>query len=140
MSKRRTWLKVPLAVDAAEQDVIGLEVTTLEGSDAERFGGRVGQVDATIDRIAADGAYDTREAYEVAAQRGGTLVVRPRENAVPGKGIIRVPVRWLRSRRRGADSASRRSVITVAAWRKPLSIVSNNSLASGWLHAGSSLR
>jgi hypothetical protein len=86
VSKRRTWLKVHLAVDGAEQDVIGLEVTTLEGSDAELFGGLVDQVEGTIDRIAADGAYDTRDAYEVAAQRGGTLVVPPRENAVPWEG------------------------------------------------------
>jgi Transposase DDE domain len=83
VSKRRTWLKVHLAVDATEQDVIGLEVTTLEGTDAELFGGLVAQVEGTIDRIAADGAYDTREAYEMAVQRGANLVVPPRENAVP---------------------------------------------------------
>lgn len=38
-SKRRTWLKVHLAADAAEQDVIGLEVTSLEGTDARLLGG-----------------------------------------------------------------------------------------------------
>jgi hypothetical protein len=38
VGKRRTWIKVHLAVDAQEQDVIGVEVTTLEGTDAELFG------------------------------------------------------------------------------------------------------
>ncbi|CAK0741752.1 hypothetical protein CCP3SC15_1170003 [Gammaproteobacteria bacterium] len=36
-----------------------------------------------IQQIDGDGAYDTHEVYEVAAERETTLVVPPRENAVP---------------------------------------------------------
>jgi hypothetical protein len=80
--KRGTWLKVHLAVDADAKDVIGVEVTTAAWTDGEVFGDLVDQVDGVIEQIDADGAYDTREAYDVAAQREATLVVPPRENAV----------------------------------------------------------
>ena len=80
--KRRTWLKVHLAVDAHAKDVIGAEVTTAAWMDGEVFGDLVDQVDGAIEQIDADGAYDTREAYAVAAQRQAILVVPTRENAV----------------------------------------------------------
>lgn len=81
--KRRTWIKVHLAVDAHAKDVIGVEVTTPAWTDGEVFRERVDQVDGVIEQIDADGAYDTREAYAVAAEHQATLVVPPRENAVP---------------------------------------------------------
>lgn len=80
--KRRTWLKVHLGVDAHAKDVIGVEVTTTAWADSEVFGDLVGQIDAAIEQIDGDGADDTRDAYEVAAQRQATLVVPPRDKAV----------------------------------------------------------
>ncbi|MBK8639507.1 MAG: IS5 family transposase [Chromatiaceae bacterium] len=80
--KRRTWLKVHLAVDAHAKEVIGVEVTTAAWTDGEVFGDLVDQIEGAIEQIDADGAYDTREAYDVAAQREAILVVPPRENAV----------------------------------------------------------
>jgi hypothetical protein len=81
--KRRTWLKVHLAIDADAQDVMGVEVTTAAWTDGEVFGGLMGQIDGAIEQIAGDGADDTREAYDVAAHCQAKLVVPPRENAVP---------------------------------------------------------
>ena len=81
-SQRRRWIKVHLAVDEQVKDAVGVEVTTEEWADCEVFGDLIGQVEGTIMQIDADGAYDTREAYEVAAQREATFVVPPRENAV----------------------------------------------------------
>jgi hypothetical protein len=83
VGKRRTWRKVHLAVDGNEKDVIGVEVTTVEWRKSEVFEGLVEQVEGEIDQIDADGAYDTREAYAVAAERGARLVVPPRDNAIP---------------------------------------------------------
>lgn len=80
--KRRTWLKVHLAVDAHEKDVVGVEVTTVEWADSEVFEDLVGQAEGTIEQIDGDGGYDTRGAYAVAAKLGARLVVPPRENAV----------------------------------------------------------
>ncbi len=45
--------------------------------------GLVEQVEGEIEQIDADGAYDTRHAYEVTAARETRLVVPPGENAVP---------------------------------------------------------
>ena len=81
-SKRRRWIKVHLAVDANEKDVLGVEVTTEEWGDNEVFAGLVDQIEGKIEQIDADGAYDAREAYEVAQARQATLIVPPRENAV----------------------------------------------------------
>ena len=80
--KRRTWLKVHLAVDAHAKDVVGVEVTSASWTDGEVFADLVGQVDVPIEQSDGDGAYDTREASAVAAQREAALVVPPRENAV----------------------------------------------------------
>ena len=80
-SQRRGWIKVHLAVDANVKDVLGVEVTTEAWADCEVFEGLMDQVEGNIEQIDADGAYDTRHVYEVAAQREATLVVPPRENA-----------------------------------------------------------
>ena len=81
-SKRRRWIKVHLAVDADVKDVVGVEVTTEEWADCEVFAELIEQVDGEIEQIDGDGAYDTREAYDVADEHGAALVVPPRSNAV----------------------------------------------------------
>lgn len=81
-SKHRRWIKVHLAVDAKEKDIVGVEVTTESWGDSEVFEALIDQTEGDIDQIDADGAYDTRGAYEVAARRGAKLVVPPRANAV----------------------------------------------------------
>lgn len=83
VSKRRTWRKVHLAVNAGSKDVIGVEVTTVEWSDGEVFESLLDQVEGNIEQVDGDGAYDTRGAYDAAAARGARRVVPPRENAVP---------------------------------------------------------
>ncbi|WP_295407401.1 transposase [uncultured Thiocystis sp.] len=80
--KRRTWLKVPLAVDAHAKDVVAADVATVARTDGEVFGDLLDQVDGVIEQIDTDGADDTREADEAAVQHQATLVVPPRENAV----------------------------------------------------------
>ena len=82
-SKRRTWIKVHLAVDSAIRDVVGVEVTTPEWTDAEVFEGLVDQIEGDIEQIDVDGAYDTRAVYEAARKRNARLIVPPRDNAVP---------------------------------------------------------
>jgi hypothetical protein len=83
VSKRRTWLKVHLAVDGHAKDVLGVAVTTSNVGDNEVLDSLVSQVEGDIEQINLDGAYDSREAYEIAAKRGAKLVVPPREGAVP---------------------------------------------------------
>lgn len=83
VSKRRTWIKVHLAVDSAILDVVGVEVTTPEWTDAEVFENLLDQIEDDIEQIDADGAYDTRAVYEAARKRNARLIVPPRDNAIP---------------------------------------------------------
>jgi len=83
VSKRRTWIKVHLAVDTAILDIVGVEVTTPAWADGEVFEGLLDQIEGHIEQVDADGAYDTREVYAAASRRDARLVVPPRENAVP---------------------------------------------------------
>lgn len=83
VSKRRTWIKVHLAVDSAILDVVAVEVTTPEWTDADVFEGLLEQIEGDIDQISADGAYDTCAVYEAASQRNARLIVPPRDNAIP---------------------------------------------------------
>lgn len=82
-SKRRRWIKVHLATDADTKDILAVEVTTDDWADCQVIAGLIEQIEGAIEQIDGDGAYDTREAYEVAKQRDATLIVPPRENAVP---------------------------------------------------------
>ena len=50
--------------------------------DAEMVEKLVEQVDDAIECIYGDGAYDTREAYDVADKKKANLLVPPRDNAV----------------------------------------------------------
>ena len=81
--KRRTWRKVPVAVDAQVKDVLAVEVTPAQGTDGEVFAGLLEQIEDPIAQVDADSAYDTRAVYVAAAAHGVDLVVPPRENAVP---------------------------------------------------------
>lgn len=80
--KRRTWIRVHLGVDGDEKDVRAVVVTPEEIRDCEVFGELIEQVDESIEKIYADGAYDTRECYDVAGKKEADLVVPPRKNAV----------------------------------------------------------
>jgi hypothetical protein len=74
---------VHLAIDTATLNVIGVEVTTTEWADCDVFEGLLDQIEGTIEQIDVDGAYDTREVYTAVSKRGATVIVPPREGAVP---------------------------------------------------------
>ncbi len=112
VGKRRTWRKVHLAVDGNAKDVIGCEVTTVEWTDGEVFEGLVEQVEGRIESIEGDGAYDIRNAHEVAASRETKWVVPPRENAIPWEdAVIRGLWLWRRLLSRGWWNGRKPSVI-----------------------------
>jgi hypothetical protein len=83
VGKRRTWRKVHVAVDAEAKDIIGVAVTTPAWTDSEVFEGLLEQVEGELAPVDGDGADDSRGVYDVALERGATVAVPPRENAVP---------------------------------------------------------
>lgn len=86
-SKRRTWRKLHLGVDATTHEIVAAVATSNNLTDAMVFGDLLDQVDGDIAQVSADGAYDKRAVYtainERNAQRSTTTraVIPPRRNA-----------------------------------------------------------
>jgi hypothetical protein len=80
-SKRRTWRKLHLAIDARTQEVVACRTTASGATDASQAGGLLGEVDEEVESVKADGAYDQRPVYEAVGQRGAVPVIPPRKNA-----------------------------------------------------------
>lgn len=82
VGKRRTWRKRHLAVNPDNGDCLGVQLTTVAVGDSEVLPDLLAQCqEQPIHNAYGDGAYDTRECYDVIHQRGGTAVVPPRDNA-----------------------------------------------------------
>lgn len=84
ISKRRTWRKLHLAVDANNHEVIGVELTAASVGDAEVLPNLLDQLDPqeSVASVAADGAYDTRACHEAIRKRHAQALIPPREGAV----------------------------------------------------------
>ncbi len=80
-SKRRTWLKLHLAVDPQTHEIQAAMVTDPGVTDAETVPALLEQVDNPIESAAADGAYDRQEVYNALESRSARAVVPPRRDA-----------------------------------------------------------
>ena len=80
-SKRRTWLKLHLAVDPQTHEIQAAMVTEPGVTDAEAVPALLEQVDNPVERASADGAYDRRAVYEALDRRGARAVIPPRRDA-----------------------------------------------------------
>src|SRR3954465_12722025 len=74
-SKRRTWLKLHLAVDPRTHEIQAAMVTDPGVTDAETVPALLGQVEDPIERAAGDGAYDRQEVYDALGRRSARAVV-----------------------------------------------------------------
>ena len=83
VGKRRTWRKIHLAVDEAEKDIIGIEVTTADWGDSEVLPELLAQVEGELTQVSADGAYDAEGCHRSIAERGAKATIPPRDGAVP---------------------------------------------------------
>ena len=82
-SKRRTWRKVHLALDANTGQVRAALMTHQEVADGEVLAELLDQIpdDELLDVIGGDGAYDTKPCHAAIAARGATPSIPPREGA-----------------------------------------------------------
>ncbi|MCA1693229.1 MAG: IS5 family transposase [Actinobacteria bacterium] len=80
-SKRRTWLKLHLAVDPQTHEIQAAMVTDPGVTDAEAVPALLGQVENPIASAAADGAYDRQEVYDALEGRSARAVIPPRRDA-----------------------------------------------------------
>ena len=81
-SKRRTWKKLHLAVDESNSQIKAVVLSDNSFKDNELFEDLLTGIDNRISQISADGAYDSRDCYNICKDSGIKLVVPPRRNAV----------------------------------------------------------
>jgi Transposase DDE domain len=80
-SKRRTWLKLHLAIDPETHEIQAALVSEPGVTDAEAVPDLLAQVDNPLEAAEADGAYDRQTVYEALKQRGARAVIPPRRDA-----------------------------------------------------------
>ncbi len=84
-SKRRTWRKVHLAMDANTGPICAEPMTHQDEGDGEVLPDLLDQIqaDVVIDTIGGDGIYDPRRCHGQIAARGASPSIPPRERARP---------------------------------------------------------
>ena len=80
-SKRRTWGKLPLAVDEATGEIVAAGASEAGVSDDKVLPELMAQVEGAIRQVSADGASDKRPCYDALAERGATAGIPPRRDA-----------------------------------------------------------
>lgn len=81
-SKHRTWMKLHVAVDAEDQQVQAVELTTNSVDDAQVVETLLGQMDAEIRSFTGDGAYDKIKVRELLYREAIMQLIPPQSNAV----------------------------------------------------------
>jgi Transposase DDE domain len=92
-SRRRSWRKLHIGVDADTGRIVAAALTTKDLDDGSQVGPLLDQIDDAIASFTGDGAYDQDGVYgEVAARHvEAAVVVPPRSNAVPSQTAETAP-------------------------------------------------
>jgi len=140
-SKRRTWRKLHLSVDADTHVIQAVEVTKAGVDDAQAGQQLLADTPGDLDQVSADGAYDKRKFYEACTARHVKHIgVPPRRNAkiwqhgnchqepLPRDQNLRLIRRHGRKKWKRLVNYHRRSLAETAVFR--FKIIFGNSLFS----------
>lgn len=89
---RKTWRKLHLAFNPDTGDIFGSELTTEHVGDETALPELIAEIDATVSRFLADGAYDGQGVSACLAAKFGheiEIIVPPPTNAVDGDNLQR---------------------------------------------------
>jgi len=81
VSKRRTWRKLHIGVDARTGKIVAGALTTADVHESEVLPEMLEGKEGEVEVVAGDGAYDTREDYEAISEVGAKAVIPPRRGA-----------------------------------------------------------
>jgi hypothetical protein len=83
-SRRRSWRKLHIGVDADSGEIVAVEVTRKDIDDAAMVDALLGQIADPIGSFTADGEYDQNRVNQAIAERdpGAAVIVPPRAGAV----------------------------------------------------------
>ena len=86
-SRRRSWRKLHLGVDAESGEIVAAELTPNDVDDGSQVGNLLDQIDGPIASFTGDGAYDQEHVYAGVAERypKAVVIVPPRSTAVPSE-------------------------------------------------------
>ena len=92
-SRRRSWRKLHIGVDADTGRIVAAALTTNDLDDGSQVGPLLDQIDDAIALFTGDGAYDQDGVYgEVAAGHAdAAVIVPPRSNAMPSQTAETAP-------------------------------------------------
>ena len=79
--KQSGWLKLHAAIDADSQEIVSMDISDGRSYDADHFESLINDVQGTIEKIYADGAYDKRKCYKTAYCRDAKLITPPQRTA-----------------------------------------------------------
>jgi hypothetical protein len=85
IGKRRTWLKMHVAIDAMTQEVVASVISSASVSDDEAFDHLIDQIEGDLASVGGDGAYDKAPVRETIEKRGADPRIPPRKDAKPQK-------------------------------------------------------
>lgn len=123
---RQDFRKVHLALDAASQSIVAVEVTDKLEHDHEQMAALLAQLTAPPERVIADGNYDFNACRRVIRARAATDLIPPRANAIihpacsrPGRDEALRLIEQLGSRRAWKQHVGyhRRSLVETAMFR-----------------------
>src|ERR1700686_2274315 len=97
-SRRRSWRKLHIGVDAGSGEIVAIELTEKDVDDAARTGPLLDQIDDAIASFTADGAYDQDRVYEAVTERhpDAAVIVPPRSTATLSASAGTTPTRRAR--------------------------------------------
>ncbi len=81
-NKRRTWRKFHLGINVDNQIIHAVTVTTNDFRDNEVFDETISQISAPILEVIGDGAYDSKNCYDLCASKNIKPIFPPRNGAV----------------------------------------------------------
>ena len=92
-SRRRSWRKLHIGVDADTGRVVAAALTTNDVDDGSQVGPLLDQIDGPIASFTGDGAYDQDGVYSAVAARHpeAAVIVPPRSSAVPSETADTAP-------------------------------------------------
>ena len=80
--KRRTWLKLHIAMEASTHQITAALITDKDVLDRNAMAGLLEQTESEIERVCADGAYDFEQCYRAIKKREAIALIPPRRDAV----------------------------------------------------------
>ncbi len=79
--KRRRWRKLHLAVDSDTHDIIAAQMSLESVGDNQVLPALLNPLRRKVNQVSADGAYDTKDCYQLLAKKNAMATIPPRKNA-----------------------------------------------------------